>query len=144
LYEVVQQRIAKSTVAQALLMPVSCHVDSGISAEQIAQAINNFNALHFEIVKVNNKIILKQVPSELRQLPWAAMFTAIMYETCKTQASKTTLAASVANAWLKQSSTESPQLQSWINELSDQALNNLITEDGKVLALQEWMQSHAL
>lgn len=143
LNEVVQQRIEKSTVAQALLMPVSCQIDSGITSEQISHTLNSFNALHFELVKVNNKIILKQVPSELRQLPWAAMFSAILSELCKAQTSEAKLAVGIANAWLKQSSIESPQIQSWINELSAQSLNHLINENGKVLALQEWMQSHA-
>lgn len=61
---------AQPPVTQPLLMPVSLHIDKQ-QAEQFSQLTQAFASLALDISIIANKILLKQVPSGLRQLDWS-------------------------------------------------------------------------
>lgn len=64
------QELADASVSQPLLMPVAIP-----TSEHWSEAIRqDLEALHFHIDKVANKLILKQVPSGWRAMPWSVLF----------------------------------------------------------------------
>jgi DNA mismatch repair protein MutL len=134
--QVIAHRLGQSTVSQPLLMPVSTQInDMGMQENEW------LTEQHFTLKKVNTKLILQQVPSKLRQLPWAAMFSQIAQMLVTTNNSQALL-KTLANSWLQHAHLNNAMLQAWLNEIGVDSLHKLINENAKALDLQKWMQSN--
>lgn len=133
-------RLSRSTLAQALLMPVSIE-----NTRQIKQAeLDVYEQAHLIISVTHNKLILKKVPSELRQLPWASIFASIdINNVGDAHNSSSTLAMTIAIGWLKTLQITESMLSGWINEVGQIELASLLKEHAKSLALATWMQNES-
>lgn len=139
----IKTRIQRSTLSQALLMPVSVTKQF----ELTTSALETLQTLHFNIVFAHQKFILKSVPSELRHLPWASIFSQLPLDKCDLEAQKATnpevsdlLAMHIALAWLNTLDITSTSLSGWLSELDHHAVVELCQHAGKALLLNEWMQ----
>ena len=142
---VVSNRINKSTLSQPLLMPVSSESPGeGQGQNFIAENIEACKQDLFDLVAVSNKVILKQVPSELRQLPWAGMFSYILGEWASKNTSniqsRQARSYTIAQAWLRQTQVNSAMLQGWLSELGTEVFDDLLHKKANTLDLQQWMQ----
>jgi len=139
-------RLLRSTLPQPLLMPVSVENETHIKQDKL----DLFKKSHFIISATHQKLILKQVPSELRQLPWASIFASIDVAKHSRQASSTamlastllasTLASNIAQAWLKTVNISDTMLSAWINELGEADVLTLLETQAKPLHLAAWMK----
>jgi DNA mismatch repair protein MutL len=146
----VSARIDKSTVSQALLMPVSVQMEQSTLAtiDSESKALSNtdvnqqndfLSQYHFDCTKVSNRLILKKVPSELRQLPWAVMFVQISHDliTCKT---KIELEQILSVAWFNYCQIETSVVQAWLVELGSDKVSTIIKDKAKTMNIEKWMQ----
>lgn len=135
--KLVSLRLTRSTLAQPLLMPVSVE-----NVKHIKQAdVEALKHTHLIISASHHKLILKQVPSELRQLPWASVFASLdVSNFVDKQASASNIAVSIARAWLKTLEVTESMLVGWIAEMGQVEVSNLIKEYAKSLQLSKWMQ----
>jgi DNA mismatch repair protein MutL len=131
-------RLSRSTLAQPLLMPVSIE-----NPRQIKQAeLDAYEDLHLLVSATHNKLILKKVPSELRQLPWASIFASIdIYSVGDAHIRSSSLAMTIAKAWLKTLQITESMLRGWMNEVGDIELASLLNIHAKSLPLGPWMQN---
>ena len=65
-----EEKLNGATLAQPLLMPVSVASNKEIESP----SHEKLKELHFDILVSTHKIMLKQVPATLRQLPWGRLF----------------------------------------------------------------------
>jgi DNA mismatch repair protein MutL len=129
-------RLTRSSLPQPLLMPVSIENASHIKQAQL----DEFNQVHLIISASHRKLILKQVPSELRQLPWASIFAKLdIANISDEQALTSTLALNIAKAWLNTLTVSESMLKGWMAEIGQGELSNLIEKHAKVLHLTTWM-----
>ena len=134
----VTQRIARSTVSQPLLMPVS--IDNAARVKQIQ--LDTLSDMHLLIVASHQKLILKQVPSELRHLPWASIFSQLPAEKLVLgEISNERVASIIAIAWLNTLTLTTDVITTYINEVDTQMLGRLWAAQGKTLDLQTWMKN---
>jgi DNA mismatch repair protein MutL len=131
-------RLNRSTLSQPLLMPVSIE-----NSRQIKQAeLDAYEDVHLVVSATHNKLILKKVPSELRQLPWASIFASIdIYSVGATDILSSSLAMSIATAWLNTLQITESMLSGWINEVGQVELTSLLKAHAKSLPLAPWMQN---
>ena len=136
--KLVALRLSRSTLAQALLMPVSIE-----NTRQIKQAeCDVYEQAHLVIAVTHHKLILKKVPSELRQLPWASIFASIdIYSVDDTHSVSSRLASTIAKEWLKTLQITESMLDGWINEVGLIELASLLKAHAKSLSLATWMQN---
>lgn len=133
---IVKIRILDSTIAQPLLMPVS--VENKLSIKQ-AQ-LDSFANLNMLMSASHQKLILKQVPCELRQLPWASIFPQLVSAVMIAHKNDADiLASTIALAWLRSLEVTSSMLNGWMSELGAQQLQTLCEKDAKSLHLSTWM-----
>jgi hypothetical protein len=119
-------------------MPVSIE-----NSRQIKQAeLDAYEDVHLVVSATHNKLILKKVPSELRQLPWASIFASIdIYSVGATDILSSSLAMSIATAWLNTLQITESMLSGWINEVGQVELKSLLKAHAKSLPLAPWMQN---
>jgi DNA mismatch repair protein MutL len=133
---IVKIRILDSTIAQPLLMPVS--VENKLSIKQ-AQ-LDSFANLNMLMSASHQKLILKQVPCELRQLPWASIFPQLVSAVMIAHKNDADiLASTIALAWLRSLEVTSSMLNGWMSELGAQQLQTLCEKHAKSLHLSTWM-----
>jgi len=133
---IVKIRILNSTIAQPLLMPVS--VENKLSIKQTQ--LDYFANLNMLMSVSHQKLILKQVPCELRQLPWASIFPRLASTEIISQKNDADiLASTIALAWLRSLEVTSSMLNGWMNELGAQQLQTLCEKHAKSLHLSTWM-----
>lgn len=135
--KLVALRLTRSTLAQPLLMPVSIE-----NANHIKQLeLDAFKHTHIIISATHHKLILKQVPSELRQLPWANIFACMDISNFTDKPTSTSkISLTIAKAWLNTLAVSESMLVGWIEEIGPLELANLIEEHAKCLQIAKWMQ----
>ena len=150
----IEHKIEKSTCAQPLLMPVSIEQDGSstfvdstgddVTALKPSNAlIQNFQASNFVIDSISknkhNRLILKQVPSELRQLPWARIFPQLnVFSLHAEQNASTflaTLTARIADAWANMHAFPVEQLNLCISQIGQPTLESVLGTHGKMVDL---------
>lgn len=146
----VSARIDKTTVSQALLMPVSVQIEQSllVSADSKDKTLSNtdFNQqneflsqYHFDCTKMSNRLVLKKVPSELRQLPWAVMFAQISHDLMSCRA-KAELEEILSVAWFNHCQIEANVVQAWLVELGSDKVSAIMKDKAKKINIEQWMQ----
>ncbi|MDT0596194.1 DNA mismatch repair endonuclease MutL [Glaciecola petra] len=116
-------KIAFSTLPQPLLMPVSVTLEKNIQTNIL---LDVFERHHFEVLQINKKLVLKQVPSNLRHLPWAAVFADLVAALpVVIEDTNEMFIQALGAAWLSSSVVDNSKLQIWLNELGVEQLNRL-------------------
>jgi DNA mismatch repair protein MutL len=135
--ELLNSRLQRSTLAQPLLMPVSIGNKNGIKQNQL----DELSSVHFTITVSHQKLILKQVPSELRHLPWASIFSQLPLDKHFSENGGTkSLANMVARAWLSALVITNSMLEAWLSEIGPENMPRLSLQYAKLLDLREWMR----
>jgi DNA mismatch repair protein MutL len=129
----VSNRITHSTLAQPLLMPISIENKSSITQQQLAL----FADVHMVMSLSHKKLILKQVPSELRHLPWASIFTKLTLS--EVNVNSDTLAEMIASVWVNTVEISNTIIDGWMNELGAEKMSLLCVQHASSLHLSNWM-----
>ena len=133
---VVTNRIKRSTLAQPLLMPISIENSSAVTQSQLSQ----FSSVNMMLVVSHQKIIIKQVPSELRQLPWASIFAKLaVNELVQANEDMSKLSSMIADAWLSTLNITNSMISAWLAEVGLNELGELCEKHGKSLHLPSWI-----
>ncbi|MFT6267372.1 MAG: DNA mismatch repair protein MutL [Alphaproteobacteria bacterium] len=136
LTSVVSNRLARSTLAQPLLMPVSIENNNNITQKHI----DEFTSIHMIMSVSHQKLILKQVPSELRHLPWASIFGQLVFsELSAKKEDIELLAGMIACVWLSTLEVTNSMLDGWMSEIGIDHVPLLCQQYGKSLHLATWM-----
>lgn len=131
LASIIESKMTSSTLSQPLLMPVSIALREN---KALASWGELFVAYDFDVLATNGKVILKQVPSNLRNLPWAAVFAHLIADLQNTQQNnnrkssqltRTEFSRMLANAWLASIVVDNDRLQIWLNEIGPETLQSL-------------------
>lgn len=141
----VLQRVIASSASQPLLMPVSIALPDNVSE---ASMVNICADLYDVGVLIDNrvgKLVLKQVPSTLRQLPWAAVFSAFVEYISLHQPSSDDADArfskALAKAWLalleQNQSLSYQQVDAWMHELSEESRQHLLNKFAANLDIEQ-------
>ncbi len=156
----IEQGLKLSTLAQPLLMPVSINKPDAffhsVNSDQIKSQVVNLknpfhfiNQFHFLIEQSHKKVLLKQVPSELRQLPWANIFPHINFSTLSdkhhSEEINEWLSGEIGQAWChcllhQNQGISSSMLKTWLSKIEATSLRLALTKYAKILELHEWMQ----
>lgn len=122
--EVIGAKIASSTLSQPLLMPVSVMLTENTTSVELLDVFKHY---HFEVLHINKKLILKQVPSNLRHLPWAAVFAHLVAALqVDNEHASGQFTRKLGAAWLSSSVVDNNRLQIWLNELGSEKLHSLV------------------
>lgn len=121
----VETRLANATQSQPLLMPVSVALEDLPNENMIKDLLVGVGKHNFELDMRANKILLKQVPSALRALPWASIFPRMLVSllTPNNALGVQTLSQALAKAWL-------PSIEAHATGISDTIVNTWIQEIG--------------
>lgn len=140
LTQVIATRLEKTTLPQPLLMPISTANENNINTKQLDRIADQF----FVIAASHQKLILKQVPSELRHLPWASIFGQLpLHELCKQMPSIMASASAISKAWLNTIELSPNILDGWMKELGQNALARLFAREAEFVDLLQWLsRSH--
>lgn len=138
LASIVSHRIQRSTLAQPLLMPIA--IENKVNIKQTY--LDELAPLNMTMSASHQKLILKQVPSELRHLPWASVFAQLDINALSTNAADIDiLAKRIAQAWLSTLEVSSTMLDGWMNELGEHSIHLLCEKYGKSLHLATWIKN---
>lgn len=138
LTKVVSNRIVRSTLPQPLLMPVSVENKNSMNQKHL----DKFASIHMVISLSHQKLILKQVPSELRHLPWASIFAQLAFSKLSAKENDVELLANmIACVWLSTLEVSNGMLDGWIGEIGIEHIALLCKQDGKSLHLASWMKN---
>lgn len=136
LTKVVSNRMVRSTLPQPLLMPVAVENKNSIKQKHL----DEFASIHMVMSLSHQKLILKQVPSELRHLPWASIFAQLVFSKLSAKADDVeSLANMIARVWLSTLEVSNIMLDGWINEIGIEHIALLCKQDAKSLHLASWM-----
>jgi len=142
------QRITQSTASQPLLMPVSVAANEVSCAKGMNDVYEGLSAHGMLIEHRAQKLILKQVPSTLRQLPWAAMFSQFVEQLCSEQQSSDLLqllSKALAKVWLPLLEQDKPInldiVNVWLQEISPALLQDVVNECAQDLNLEQALQT---
>lgn len=127
-----QKLMDQSSVNQPLLMPVSIASEDMSIAELLAN-------ISLEVSAQNKKLILKKVPSTLRQLPWLTIFPKLIeglesYKISdKIQQGEAALAVIklkliFAKVWCECADVSADDLKHWLSHFSEAELNALFEQ----------------
>ncbi|MFC3122309.1 DNA mismatch repair endonuclease MutL [Agaribacter flavus] len=145
------------SVKQPLLMPVSfakqhlpneATVNEGECDRLLAQVIETINSSDFSVSLQSGRVVLKQVPSMFRQLPWAKIFPELISALFKEQArffsqEKTAFDSQelalnfnkiFAESWAKHSEIDTTRLRHFVLD-ADIDLSALCAKEGKKINL---------
>ena len=141
-----QEKIKQSSASQPLLMPVSVGQNETVEANVMEGICEHLLTLGVMVDKKSQKVILKQVPSTLRQLPWSGVFSAVLEgliansDFSSSEGFSRLFCDELASVWLKLLSPaqnyESANSQfsmlatvnTWLSELSAQSVDTLLKE----------------
>lgn len=136
LRKIISLKCQGSSLAQALLMPVS------ISLPKAAQAslVNKLGALNFELHELKQKLILRKVPSELRSLPWASIFPFLDWQSQVPNDLDNEFAYKfLADAWFRSIDNDDIDITVYLSQLSNSHIYEMLQQYAKSLDLSEWM-----
>jgi DNA mismatch repair protein MutL len=118
-----KESLAKATTPQPLLMPISINLQD-LSHKELIEAMKSMG---FVIEKTTSRLILKQVPSALRALPWAHIFASITEQShCANNAYL--VRKSIAEQFIQLNPPSHANVAKTLESLTDQALNDLLNE----------------
>lgn len=142
--EFVRTRILESTQSQPLLMPVSsAYKERNASVLKEANIFETLKGIQFEVVHSHQKLILKQVPSGIRQLPWASIFAKIDFvdmlagQTDFSANRYQALFESIANAWISVQDINNSTIDAWLSVISQEALSELLKKQSVDIDINE-------
>ena len=140
-----QVQLEGSTTAQPLLMPVSLNLNSDIPNAQVKAFIATLEKLFLIVDFRSNKLILKQVPSNWRQLPWVSLFPALLASTLfekQYELKQSILTQALSSAWLSLiEPISSHNIATWLQELGPINSQHLIQNEGTALNVEQLMLS---
>ncbi|GGF83748.1 DNA mismatch repair endonuclease MutL [Alteromonas lipolytica] len=120
-------RLAASSVAQPLLMPVA------VNQPLVAESLALLSSAGFEVSLAGGKSRLLKVPGGLRQLPWAALFPEMIAASPQSQ---NALLSALGKALLVQQADPAPLWQ-WFDELAVSAQTDILEQHGFSVAPQD-------
>lgn len=141
-----QERMDQSSASQPLLMPVSIGQNEKWKKSDLENVCECLLAIGVLVDAKSQKVILKQVPSTLRQLPWSGVFPAVFEglvsnkDLLSNENFSRLFCDELASAWLKllphlqnsesanSNSTMIETVNIWLSELSSHSVNVLLKE----------------
>lgn len=139
------EKAAKDIVKQPLLMPVSMQILE-LNKQQSAELISELNTTGLEVTWINQRLLLKQVPSGMRSLDWSSVMSALVEAMQQSEIPSGFLQNTFWQIVAKQQivsefarSNSPPPLLQWL--FSQQEMQTYLKECAKPLPLQNWIES---
>lgn len=135
---------SEQAIKQPLLMPVSM-AHNRIDSDKIKQAIEYANSCSVELLNINQRLMIKQVPSGMRGLDWSNILSGLIdYLELDTPQDKSMVECL---CYLVCEQTTVMNNEASISSLLEWFLtrpnhNDLLKKHGRELALQQWVQQH--
>ncbi|MBT0586933.1 DNA mismatch repair endonuclease MutL [Alteromonas oceanisediminis] len=120
-----QSELSAATRAQPLLIPVAIPVCKAWS-EAKRQTLEK---LHIVVEQIASKLILKQVPSGWRAMPWSNAFSVLIDTTDEISAD--TVIARLCEFMQSESPFQSQQTMQWFLQLDKHAQNSVLSQSAK-------------
>ncbi|MDC0602139.1 DNA mismatch repair endonuclease MutL [Aliiglaciecola sp.] len=137
---------ANQPIKQPLLMPVSIALKNA-NSDQIEQAIENTTACGVELLFINQRLMIRQVPSGMRGLDWTSILSGVIDYLESPSSEFDDLAAYLCMLICKQKQknlmtddSDVSLILQWLFEQTNDA--DLVKQHGRDVSLQNWIQKH--
>ncbi len=127
-------------------MPVSISLKNP-NSDQIEQAIENTTACGVELLFINQRLMIRQVPSGMRGLDWTSILSGVIDYLEKPMSECEDLTAYLCMLICRQKQkslmtddSDVSLILKWLFEQTNYA--DLVKQHGRDVALQHWIQTH--